>query len=316
VNTKLRIGISSCLLGEKVRYDGQHKLDHFLRDTLGEFVDYVPVCPESECGLGVPREAMRLVGDPERPRLVTIGTGVDLTERMEDWASRRALELEAEGLCGFIFKSKSPSSGMERVKVYDAQGMPAKKGSGIFARIFMAHFPLLPVEEEGRLHNPQLRENFIGRIFTLKRWRDALDAHPDVSGVVAFHTVHKLLLMAHSPRDLTTLGRLADAGRSLPFAQLRDTYAATLMHALKLVATVKKNTNTLQHAMGYFKKQLSSDEKQELGEVVAAYHDGHVPLIVPLVLIQHHVRKYGQTYLRDQIYLNPHRLELRLRNHA
>jgi uncharacterized protein YbbK (DUF523 family) len=169
---KIRLGISSCLLGQNVRYDGGHKLDRYLTDTLGQYVEYVPVCPEVECGLGVPREAVRLVGDSESPRLVTVKTKQDLTERMMTWAGKRVKELEKEGLCGFVFKSGSPSSGMERVKIYNERGMAEKKGRGMFARAFMDHFPLIPVEEEGRLHDPRLRENFIESIFALMRWRE------------------------------------------------------------------------------------------------------------------------------------------------
>jgi len=170
--TPIKIGISSCLLGNSVRYDGEHNLDNFLKDTLGKFVKYIPVCPESECGLGVPREAMRLEGDPEDPRLVTIRSRKDVTKIMRQWSLKRVKELEKEDLCGFIFKSKSPSSGMERIKVYNEKGVAILKGTGLFAREFMTHFPLVPVEDEGRLHDPALRENFIEKIFTLKRWRD------------------------------------------------------------------------------------------------------------------------------------------------
>ncbi len=170
--SKIRIGISSCLLGNAVRYDGGHKGDRFLTDTLGRYVDFVAVCPEVEVGLGIPREAMRLVGDLSRPRLLTVRSRIDHTERMRDWAKKRVKELEKEGLCGFIFKSDSPSSGLERVKVYDQKGMPVKKGVGLFAQVFRDHFPLLPVEDEGRLHDPLLRENFIESIFIWKRWRE------------------------------------------------------------------------------------------------------------------------------------------------
>ena len=212
---KIRLGISACLLGEPVRFDGGHQWDRFITDTLGQYVEFVPVCPEAECGLGVPREAMRLVGDPEAPRLMTVRTKVDLTDRMVTWARKRVEELEQEDLCGFIFKSKSPSSGMERVKVYHeaAQGAPVTRGVGMFARIFMEHFPLLPVEEEGRLHDPVLRENFIERIFVLQRWRELLAARPNLGDLVAFHTRHKLLILAHSPNHYRELGRLVARGQ-------------------------------------------------------------------------------------------------------
>ena len=183
---KIKLGISSCLLGKKVRYDGGHKLDHFLADTLGAYVDWVPVCPEVESGLSVPREAMHLVGDPEAPRLVTIRSGVDHTSRMRRWANKKVTALAAEDLCGFVFKSRSPSSGMRGVKIYSPEGMPVGTGSGIFAKAFQDRFPLLPVEDEGRLHDPALRENFIERIFVYKRWQEfrSLDKTVGWSGIV------------------------------------------------------------------------------------------------------------------------------------
>ena len=199
MNRPIRLGVSRCLLGDKVRYDGGHKHDPFLTRTLGEYVEYVPVCPEVECGLPIPREAMRLVGNPDAPRLVTQKTGIDHTRRMQDWAMSRLDELEQEGLCGFIFKSKSPSSGMERVKVYAENGNLVGQGVGIFARMFMQRFPLLPVEEEGRLHDPLLRENFIDRIFVLRRFRDMTKAGQTLGNLVTFHTRHKLQILAHSP---------------------------------------------------------------------------------------------------------------------
>jgi uncharacterized protein YbbK (DUF523 family) len=196
------LGISACLLGEKVRYDSGHKWDRFLTDTLGKYVEFVPVCPEVECGLGVPREAMHLVGDPANPRLVTVRSGLDHTDRMLNWAQTRLVALEKEGLCGFVFKSGSPSSGMERVKVYGPSGSPAKNGVGLFARAFIEHFPLLPVEDEGRLHDLALRENFIEAIFTLQRWREMLALGGGRSALVDFNTRHKLLLRAHSLEHL------------------------------------------------------------------------------------------------------------------
>jgi uncharacterized protein YbgA (DUF1722 family)/uncharacterized protein YbbK (DUF523 family) len=315
---KIHLGISACLLGQPVRYDGGHKLDRFIVDTLGQYVDFVPVCPEVECGLGVPREAMRLVGDPDAPRLLTIRGQVDHTGTMVAWAENRVRELERENLCGFIFKSKSPSSGMERVRVYHASaaGSPVLKGVGVFARIFMAHFPLLPVEDEGRLHDPVLRENFIERIFVLQRWREFLEAGADLGGLVDFHTRHKLLILAHSPAHYRELGKLVAQGTSLPRQELLDRYRSRLLEGLRLKATVKKNTNVLYHLMGYFKQGLSGDEKQELRELIQQYHQGAVPLIVPVTLINHYVRKYRQPYLQVQVYLNPHPVELQLRHHV
>ncbi len=313
---KIRVGISTCLLGEDVRYDGGHKLDRYLTDTLGQYVDYVPVCPEVECGLGVPREAMRLVGNAESPRLVTVKTRQDLTGRMLAWATKRVKELEREDLCGFIFKSGSPSSGMERVKVYNERGMPEKKGKGIFARIFMEHFPLVPVEDEGRLHDPALRENFVENIFTLMRWREILQGKKSLGRLVSFHTQHKLLILSHSEKHYREMGRLVAVGKRLPLGEVFARYETSLMEALKLRPSIKKNANVLQHMMGYFKEQLSGDEKQELLEILETYRNGFIPLIVPVTLINHYARKYNEEYLRQQVYLNPHPLALQLRNHA
>ena len=313
---KIKLGISTCLLGLNVRYDGGHKLDQFLTDTLGQYVEYVPVCPEVECGLPVPRESMHLEGNPDSPHLVTSHTKQDMTDRMVRWAEKRVAEMEREDLCGFIFKSNSPSSGMERIRVYNEKRIPVKKGVGIFARIFMNHFPLLPVEDEGRLHDPELRESFIERIFTLKRWREALAKKESRGIVVDFHTKHKLLILSHSPKHHQAMGKLVAKAKDLPLKELYSQYETLIMEVLKLKTKSKKNSNVLMHMMGYFKEQLSSDEKKELLEVIDHYRQGYIPLIVPITLINHYVRKYDQPYLKEQVYLNPHPLELQLRNHA
>jgi len=316
MSDKIRIGISSCLLGHNVRFDGGHKLDRLIRDVLGAYLDFVPVCPEVEVGLPVPRETLRLVGEPDQPRLVFGKSGEDITERMQDWAHRRCDELEKANLCGFIFKSKSPSSGMERVKLYDKNGVPAKQGVGVFARVFMARFPLIPVEEDGRLHDDKLRENFIETLFTVKRWRDLVERGMSAGDLVDFHSRHKLLLLAHSPQVYREMGKLvAETGRQ-KMETLQKDYVELLMKALRLKATVSKHINVLEHLLGYFKRELSADEKQEMLESFASYRAGHVPLIVPITLINHYVRKYDQPYLKTQYYLNPHPLELQLRNHV
>lgn len=315
VREKIRMGVSSCLLGNKVRFDGGHKRDHYVTDTLGHYFDFVPVCPEVECGLPIPREAMRLVGDPENPHLVTNKTGVDHTERMEKWAARRVVELEKEGLCGFIFKNRSPSSGMERVKVYDANNVPRNVGEGLFAKAFKRHFPLLPVEEEGRLHDVLLRENFIESVFVYERWRKTLEERTPAS-LVQFHTEHKLLLLAHCEKCYRKLGKLvAEAGKLDPEKTFSE-YQSGLMEAMKIKPTFKTHVNVLQHMMGFFKKVLNKDEKKELLEIIDSYKNHFVPLIVPVTLINHYARKYNETYLLGQRYLRPHPTELKLRNHA
>ena len=311
-----RIGISTCLLGESVRYDGQHKLDRFLRDTLGRYVEWVPVCPEVECGLSVPREPMHLEGDPDAPRLVTVRTGKDLTDQMLEYARRRVRELEDEDLCGFVFKSRSPSSGMTRIKVYDENGVPQKVGVGLFAGEFMDHFPLLPVEDDGRLHDPDLRENFIERIFCLERYRRQVKDDGGVAALVGFHAAQKMQLLAHHPEKLKTMGRLVARQDSTDEEEIFTRYEKLLMEALIERATPGKNANVLMHMMGYFNEDLSPDEKNELLEIISQYRRGDIPLVVPVTLVRHHVRKHREPYLKDQTYLNPHPIELKLRNHA
>jgi len=313
---KPSLGISSCLLGNNVRYDGGHKRDRYLADTLGGHVRWVPVCPEVECGLGVPRESMRLVGDPASPRLVTVRSGNDLTERMETWAARRSAELEREELCGFVFKSRSPSSGLRGIKVYDEKRNPNRRAQGVFARAFTQKFPNLPVEDEGRLNDPGLRESFIERVFVYWRWRRLLARGASADDLVRFHTEHKLLVMAHSHAAVSTLGRIVAALHGRPGGDVLAEYQRVLMDSLLREATVKKNVNVLQHIMGYFKKLLSADEKAELGEVIEQYRQELVPIVVPIVLLRHYARKYEEPYLGRQLYLDPYPAELMLRNHV
>lgn len=313
---KIRLGVSSCLLGNLVRYDGGHQHDRFLTDTLGKYVEYVPVCPEVECGLPIPREAMRLVGDAADPRLVTRKSGKDYTDQMKDWAAPRLQELAGENLDGFVFKRMSPSSGMARVKVYSEMGMAVNTGVGLFAKAFMERFPYLPVEEDGRLNDPVLRENFIQRIFVHKRWRELLDTAKKRGGLVDFHTSHKLLLLSHSEKDYRQMGNLVAKAKDLPIDELFTRYEELLMQALTKKSTIKKHINVLNHIFGYFKKDLSALEKQEVLEILDQYHQGMIPLIVPLTLMKFFTKKYKQDYLANQHYLDPHPLQLKLLNHA
>lgn len=313
---KIRLGISACLVGEKVRYDGSHQHNRFLTQELGRFIEYVPVCPEVEMGLPIPRESLRLIGSVDQPRLVFAKSGQDITAEMTAWAEQRVRRLEQDQLCGFIFKSRSPSSGMARVKLYDQNGVPNKAGVGLFARIFMQHFPLLPVEEDGRLNDPVLRESFIERVFTLKRWRDAMAREKSHRALMTFHARHKLLLMSHSVEIYRQSGKLVGQGQAVEIDELYQRYWTLMMKGLGLKTTVAKHVNVLQHIQGYFKKQLTADEKQELVELIEAYRQRLLPLIVPVTLLNHFVRKYDQPYLQQQWYLNPHPLELQLRNHV
>jgi uncharacterized protein YbgA (DUF1722 family)/uncharacterized protein YbbK (DUF523 family) len=293
MDTKIKAGISACLLGQKVRYDGQDKLDHYLRDTAGRFFEWLPVCPEVECGLPVPREAMRLVGAAESPRLDELGR---------------------EDLCGFVFKGKSPSSGYLTAKIYSEDGVPYAKGSGLFAAAFTKRFPLIPAEDDCRMRDPDIRENFIERVFVFHRWKEFIRGGGGAAGLVEFHTRHKLMIMSRSPADLYKLGRIvASAGKSRGPA-LTDSYISALTEILKKKSSVKKHVNVMDHAAGYFKKQLDSDGKKELREIIENYRQGLLPVLAPLTLFNHYIREYKQDYLASQYYFNPHPLELRLRN--
>jgi uncharacterized protein YbgA (DUF1722 family)/uncharacterized protein YbbK (DUF523 family) len=314
--TPIRVGISACLLGQEVRFDGGHKRDRYITDTLGRFFEWVPVCPEVEMGLGIPRETLRLVGESEEPRLVFFKTGSNITDGMKAWAKVRLDALAKLDLLGYILKSDSPSCGMERVRIYRATGIPSKDGVGIFARALMDQFPLLPVEEEGRLHDLPLRENFVERVFCHRRWRDLIASGLTRGKLVTFHTAHKLLMLAHSPKHYTELGRLVANAKELPLKELETRYGELFMVGLKVKATAKKHTNVMHHVLGYLKRGLDPKDKAELLTVIGDYRRGLVPLVVPLTLLKHHLVRVGVPYVLDQVYLNPHAKELMLRNHV
>ena len=312
----IRIGVSSCLLGEAVRFDGGHKRDTFLTGTFGRFVEWVPVCPEVECGLGTPRASMRLVRVDSDVRLVTVKTGIDLTDRMVEYARRRVAQLASEDLCGYVLKKDSPSCGLERVKIYDGQGVPAKSGRGVFAAALLDAFPNLPLEEEGRLSDPRLRENFVERVFGYWRLRGLFTGRWNPGALVRFHTAHKLILMAHSPDAYRQLGRLAAGAGSIPRKEMERRYTLGFMAALAALATPRRHANVLQHMVGYFKVRLDRDSKTELLAAIDDYRRELVPLIVPMTLLRHHVRIHNVAYLAGQLYLEPHPKELMLRNHV
>jgi uncharacterized protein YbgA (DUF1722 family)/uncharacterized protein YbbK (DUF523 family) len=312
----LRLGISRCLLGDEVRFDGGHKQDHFLTDVLGRYVEWIPVCPEVEAGLGTPREAMRLVGNPRHPRLMTITSKHDHTPVMEAMIEERLDSLNNLNLSGFVFKRGSPSCGLERVRVYTVQGMPSHSGSGIFAKAFRDEFPLLPIEEEGRLCDPSLRENFIERVFCYRRLQDLLQNGLNRQELIRFHTVHKYLLLSHSPQHYKMMGQLVGQADRYRPKDLTVKYADLFMKTLAVRATARKHVNVLQHIVGHFKKRMNPREKAELLGVINDYHYGLTPLIVPLTLMKHYVHLFDMTYIRDQVYLNPHPKELMLRNHV
>jgi uncharacterized protein YbgA (DUF1722 family)/uncharacterized protein YbbK (DUF523 family) len=316
VHAPIRIGISTCLLGEKVRYDGGHKHDRFLTDTLGPYVEWVPVCPEVEVGMGIPREAIRLVQRGDAVHLVGSKSGTDHTRAMREFARRRGAELAALDLCGYVLKKDSPSCGMARVAVHHEAGHATRDGRGLFAEALLGLMPNLPVEEEGRLNDPRLRDNWIVRVFAYRRLTSLWARRWRVADLVAFHTNEKLILLAHSPAAYTRLGRLVARARSLARDELSERYESEFMAALSRLATPGRNTNVLQHMIGFFSDRLDADSRRELGDLVEDYRRGLVPLVVPLTLVAHHVRRLDVGYLRGQTYLNPHPRELMLRNHV
>lgn len=315
----LRLGVSSCLLGHEVRFDGGHKRDRFVTDHLGAFVEWVPVCPEVEAGLGVPRPTLGLVreeGGEAEPSLVERASGRDHTERMRRFAAARVRALRGLDLCGYVLKKDSPSCGMTRVKVYGGKGGAKRDGRGLFAEALLEAFPRLPIEEEGRLNDAGLRENFVVRLFAYRRLRRLFSGRWTHGQVVAFHTAHKLQLMAHSPEAYRALGREVAAVKQTPRAEFRRRYEEGFMAALSRLATRGRNANVLQHAAGFLKKHLDSPSRTELSELIHDYRNGLVPLVVPVTLIRHHARRFDVDYLHGQVFLEPHPKELMLRNHV
>ena len=318
--TPPRIGISSCLLGETVRHDGGHKRDAYLVETLGPLVEWVPVCPEVELGLGTPREPIRLVRDTRRRdgvRLVS-RSGRQLTARMQRFARGRLRALARAGLSGYLLKKDSPSCGLERVKVWrgEEDGAPERSGRGLFAAELLRQYPNLPVEEEGRLHDPVLRENFFERVFAYQRLRALFSARWSVGALVRWHTTRKLALMAHSPVRYRELGRLVAEARQIPRAELCRRYEDEFMSAMRLRATRARHTNALMHAVGHLKPGLDGASRDDLLAVLEDYRAGLVPRIAPLTLVRHHARRLAVAYLLEQSYLNPHPKELALLNHV
>jgi len=310
----IRIGISSCLLGRAVRWDGGHKRDAFLVDELGPFVEWVPVCPELEIGMGTPRETIHLARRGDEVRLVAARSGTDYTERMQRYAQRRVRELEALDLCGYVLKKNSPSCGMERVTIRREQGMAEKNGRGLFAEVLIATAPGLPIEEEGRLHDSRLRENWIERVFAYHRLRSLFASRWSVGSLVGFHTAHKLQLLAHSEKHYRELGPLVAEAKRLPRAELRERYQRGFMAALRHHATTRRHVNVLQHVLGHFRAGLDAADRGELAGLIDDYGRGLLPLVVPITLVRHHVNRLGIAYLAGQVYLDPHPKELMLRN--
>jgi uncharacterized protein YbgA (DUF1722 family)/uncharacterized protein YbbK (DUF523 family) len=315
---RIRVGISSCLLGEKVRFDGGHKREPYLVLTLGRWFEWVPVCPEIDIGLGAPRESLRLIGKGNRPRLVAPASGSDHTEAMAGYAGRKLHDLAAAGLHGYIFKKDSPTCGLHRVRVYPGRKgtSPTRDGTGVFARALLDAMPALPVEEEGRLHDMPLRENFIERVFAHHRWAGFVAGRPRPKDLVAFHAAEKMTLLAHSPSGLRELGRIVAGAGASDFGRTLQGYGLAFLEVLRQRATPRKHANVLQHLQGFLKETVDSDSRKELAERIDAYRTGLVPLVVPLTLLLHHFRKHPVDWVLSQSYLRPYPAELMLRNHV
>ena len=306
------IAVSSCLLGEQVRFDGGHKRDNWIIGPLGEFFDYRPICPEVAIGLGIPRPPIHLTGDPDNPRAVGVkDPTLDVTEPLTAFARKTATQLQ--GISGYILKSKSPSCGMERVKLYGRHG-GQKKTVGIHAREVMRALPNLPVEEEGRLNDPVLRENFVNRVLAYRRWQDLLERGLSSKVLVEFHATHKYMVMAHNQAANKRLGRMLSNLKDAQLAEVADAYVTELMAALKRRCNRRRHVNVLQHIMGYLKNRLDGEDKQELLEAIEAYRREEVPLIVPVFLLRHHFRHHPDPYMDSQWYLDPYPAPLGLRN--
>jgi uncharacterized protein YbgA (DUF1722 family)/uncharacterized protein YbbK (DUF523 family) len=313
----VRLGVSACLLGEQVRFDGGHKRNAFLAESLNRFVEWVKVCPEHEAGFGTPREAMRLVRAADSEvRLTTVRSHCDLTAELRAYSVTRAGALAAGDLDGFVLKKDSPTCGLTRVKVYDPNGVPTRSGRGLFAQALCTRLPLLPVEEEGRLHDPAIREHFIERVFAYRRLRRLLVPRVRVSELVQFHTTHKLQLLAHSPTVYADLGRMVARARDAAAAALACEYADTFMAALAVAATRGRHSNVLQHMAGYLRERLSREARHDLASAITEYQHALVPLVTPLRLLAHYTTVHQVRYLAEQVYLDPYPKELMVRNHA
>lgn len=314
--SKPKLGISACLLGQKVSFDGGHKREQFLTELFGKFVEWIPICPEIEVGMGVPRETVRLVGTLTNPSMIAEKSRKDWTEAMHSFAAKRLRDIAEQNLSGYVFEKDSPSCGMERVRVYNSKGMAERQGRGLFAAALMSQWPLLPVEEEGRLNDLKLRENFIERVFAYHRWLQATSERKSPGALVRFHTGHKYLLLAHSQWHYRQLGRLVATAKQRTLAAAYDDYGRVFMEALAVHATEKTHANVLDHMMGYFSKQLTAPERQELVQLIGDFRRQLVPLFAPITLMRHYTKKYQIEYLQGQHYLEPNPKELMLRNHV
>ena len=314
LRNKPALGTSACLLGEAVRFDAGHKHDRWITGTLSQYFDLVSICPEVAIGLGIPRPPIQLKGAVHSIRVVgSRDSDLDVTDDLRRYGTKMAIQMDA--ISGYIFKSKSPSCGLERVRLFpEDDGAPSRDSVGQYAAAFTAAQQLLPVEEEGRLNDPVLRDNFIERVVCFHRWQKLQNRGITPARLIDFHSCHKLLVLSHGVVPYRALGRLvADTGKH-DIYKIADDYIQRLMRTLKRKATRRSHANVLQHLQGYLKRALDRSDRQELVEVIDHYRLGRVPLVVPMTLLRHHFRRHPDPYITRQIYLNPHPPELMLRN--
>ncbi|MGR9114132.1 MAG: YbgA family protein [Gammaproteobacteria bacterium] len=309
---KIPVGISSCLLGQQVRYDGGHKSNDYIRQTLGEYFEFIPFCPEVESGMSIPRPPVQLRYTDRGIRCVGAKDhSIDVTDQLNTCSERQRHWLQ--GLCGYILKKDSPSCGMARVKIYK-NDYADRVGTGLFAQFLKENFPLLPLEEEGRLGDPHLRENFIQRVYVLYRWQRLCAESVTPNHLTRFHSQHKLIAMSHDQNQAHELGRLAASADKTNIQRVMAQYSLNLMQSLKKIATRGNHVNVLQHIQGYLKKNLDADDKAELSETIERYRLGIVPLIVPITLLKHHFRKQPNPFIEQSYYMSPYPEELTVLN--
>ncbi len=307
---KIPVGISSCLLGEEVRYDGQHKRNSYIEHTLGQYFEFRRFCPEVASGMPIPRPPIQLRETEIGIRCVEVKNhNRDVTDQLLD--SARLQHDWLASLTGYILKKDSPSCGMERVKVF-RKDYPNRTGTGLFAQYIKNHFPLLPLEEEGRLGDPELRENFIQRVFVFQRWRQLKQQSVTPHELMVFHSRHKLIAMSHEQNQARELGRIVASANHHNIGKVTEQYISALMDCLQITASRGNHVNVLQHIQGYLKKKLDDDDKQELIEIIEKYRQGMVPLIVPITLLKHHFRKQPDPFIDNSYYLSPYPEELAL----
>ncbi len=312
--TDIPVGISACVVGEEVRFNGGHSQSKICREQLASHFSYKPFCPEVAAGFGIPRPTMRLIGDPENPTLTyTKDSELDLTEQLTNAID--PILKRCKGLDGFILKKDSPSCGMERVKIYQRSGYPhAQRGSGLFAKALIERYPNLPIEEDGRLNDPRLRENFVMRVFAHHNFRTEVLEQPSLHNLLQFHSSYKYLLMAHNQTAYKTLGKMLAVAKIEPLESLLPAYHQQFMEAIKKPASRGSHCNVMQHIMGYLKRSVESRVRRDILKIFEQYRLGEVNLITPMTLLAHYINQNGSEYIRTQRYLEPYPAHLGLRN--